>query len=248
MPSIPSLLLVDVLGVGARWKSGGTDAAEAAFDVLAEIVETVLRDAPSTILGAELQTDTVCIASTSTNAALRVARDVYLEAFLRQRRERAWLRGVLVHRPQKLHLHDMRQPCRSLGGRIVVHRLAPPLLNAISLEKSGFKGMRMLVHPRLVTPLVKEAARITLGNDTTVDTLVRLPAPAYGHKRLAGFHDLLWMATDDQEEWRRRAARMARRLRQAAHSNEEVVHAAATQVVFDACEEALGYRSVPKRR
>ena len=238
---LPSLILIDVLGVRARWGTGARHAVSA-FETLAELVETAIEDAPPAVLGAEIESDTAVVACRSTNAALRFVRMLYLDAFLgrsaaEERRERLWLRGVLVPRPPSLEIDEVRTPRRRAGGRVVVNDLAPAFTAAVALEKSGFKGMRFVVHGDLVTSKVKAAAAVRTQGGGSADTVVRISGDRTYPSALKGFHDYLWMATSDDDEWKRITSRMARRLRQAAHDPDEVVQAAGTQVAFDACAE-----------
>jgi hypothetical protein len=251
VPAIPSLLLVDVLGVKARWVRGGAEEAVSAFEQLADLVAAEMASAPKAILGAEVESDMAVIASTSTNAALQFAKSLYLRAFVsrtavQERSERLWLRGVLLPRPARLSLSRMR--VRQIHGddRVVVVHLAEPLLEAISSEKAGYKGMRLVVHPQLVTRLVQAAAAVERPSGGSANTLVQLTNRPYP-QRLRGFHDFLWMATPDRDEWRSRSDRMVRRLRYAVHDDEEVAQAAGTQIVFDECERVLRTRIVPRR-
>jgi hypothetical protein len=246
MPPLPSLILIDLLGVRARWTAGGADAATSAFDDLTRLVQEAVNVGPDEITGAETESDSAVILCTSTNAALRVAKSLFLRTFTestasQERFHRIWLRGVLVPRPSDLSIRDLRIRRLKLSGRLTVNELSRPLLDAIALEKSGFRGMRLVVHPRLLTSRVRSAAALQLIDGESAQTLARVTGERVYPTRLKGFEDFLWMATNSPKEWRRLSGRMTRRLRYATRDDEEVVQAAATQVVFDACEAELGY-------
>jgi hypothetical protein len=252
---IPSLVLVDVLGVRARWETHGADGAQEAFSALRSLVETALEDAQgSMVLEAVLESDAALILCGSTNAALRLAGSLFLHAFAdrtptQERRDRIWLRGVVLPRPVGLRLDHLRvrATIRADEVPIYVDQLAPELLAAIAAEKSGFKGMRLLVHPRLLTSRVREHATVSFSSGgEPISTILRLSGNSYT-PRLKGFEDLLWMATNEEIVWKDLTNRMARRLRLAAHDLGELPQAASTQVLFDACESVLEPRFTRKR-
>lgn len=117
-------------------------------------------------------------------------------------------------------------------GRLSTHGYSSPLLDAISVERSGFKGMRILVADPLITEPLRTAARIPIGGRYLIP-LKRLDHSDY---RVQGFQDWLWMLVPDEEAWSRTLRQMAARLRWAAKDSDEFVQAAATQVVFHECE------------
>lgn len=237
--NIPSLLLIDMLGVRARWAEGGAEGATEAFDTLIDLVDDAV-DENEDITCAVVESDMSVILCRSASAALRTGREIFQSAFggpaSRERRRRVWLRGVCVPRPKRLDLEGLRRPQRR--SFVHVYEYAPAVLEAIALEKCGFRGMRLVVSPELLTDGVRSRMSIGTADEPVVPFRRLAPAPAYP-RQLDGFEDLLWMADEDPDKWRRYRARMTTRLRQASYDNEELVQAAATQIVFDECERAL---------
>ena len=131
------------------------------------------------------------------------------------------------------------RPLTSELSQIAVHEYSGDLLDAISMEKSGFRGMRLLIDPSLVNIGLRKAFRRKVGSNW-LHVFKHLENSAYG-PRLEKHQDVLWMATGNEEEWRQRRARMSTRMRFSARVPDEVLQAAATQVVFDECDAI--YRS-----
>jgi hypothetical protein len=127
--------------------------------------------------------------------------------------------------------------------QVEITTYSPPLLTAISVEKSGFKGMRLLVDGALITKPIRAAWKIPIGKRTFIPfrRLRHSVYPAMGDR----FEDFLWMASGDNEEWDDRKIVMAKRLRLAGNDPEEFAQAAATQVVFHECDAIL--QSLRKR-
>jgi hypothetical protein len=119
-----------------------------------------------------------------------------------------------------------------------VSTLSRSLLEAISVEKAGFKGMRLLIDRDLVTDTVRDRFAIDMaeGRFAPIRVIESTPYPG----RLASrYADVLWMATDDEDEWRALRGRLATRMRWSANDPEEVLQGAATQVVFNECDDLL---------
>ncbi len=102
------------------------------------------------------------------------------------------------------------------------------------MEKSGFKGMRLLVNLELVTTHVQNEMRLAFGKRTLIP-FRRLNYSYYPERVSEGYTDFLWMACQSEEEWQDRTLRMTSRLRYAARDEEELAQAAATQIVFHEC-------------
>lgn len=135
---------------------------------------------------------------------------------------------------------------RDEEGIFQVTTLAPVLLDAIAMEKSGFRGMRLLVERDLLSRSDRFELREWLGCEPLIPVR-RLSYSAYP-PRMDTYEDILWMGTCNDDEivqWRRR---MGTRMRFVARDAEEMQHAAATSVVFDECAEILAHASQPRSR
>ena len=113
-------------------------------------------------------------------------------------------------------------------------RYSESALLAVSVEKAGFRGMRLLVDNDLVTKAVQEATKISFDSHTLIP--FRQLNYSYYPSRLDGrYTDFLWMAGDSKDEWHQLNLHMTSRLRYAAKDSEELAQAAATQIVFHEC-------------
>lgn len=227
------LLFVDMLGVKARWQHGGRAAAESTFQHFWGLIGFALREeSPDTVSAGILESDSFAIDCKSTGIALRIAKRLYRAAFTRtseNKDDRTWIRGVLLNR-------NSDQPLRRLTtfktkAPIDLMLYTGDLLDAIAIEKSGFRGMRFLVDPTLITAELREEARLSKEGYYFVP-FAKLRHSLYPTGPSSGFYDYLWMATVDPEEKAELDVIMARRLRYASKSAEESLHAAATQVIF----------------
>jgi hypothetical protein len=99
--------------------------------------------------------------------------------------------------------------------------------------------MRLLVEGSLLSRSVQNQVRTYLGTSPMIP-FRRLEFGRYP-ERMEDFEDVLWMGTSDEEEFRRRRQRMATRIRLASRDTEEIQQAAATQIVFDECAEAMSH-------
>lgn len=241
---------VDLLGVRARWHAGGRASAEAAFERLETLVgDALARLAPKTLRDGAIETDSAALVFNSAEEALGFIRDLFSEAFAapsRARDERIWIRGTVTSIQNRGH--GLRRSAPLAGqARVRVNRLDAGLLDAIAVEKSGFKGMRIVVEEKLLTPAVRERFAVKAGSRQLVP-FKSLTNSVYPHRIASVYEDFLWMARSEEPEWRRLKRSMSDRLRWSAQDSEEFVQAASTQVVFN--ETAAIFRSLetPRRR
>lgn len=231
------LLFVDLLGVRARWLKGGREAAERAFQEFRNLVAASLRNIRSEHLTHGLvESDAAALTFCNVETALCVGRTMYLAAFTQTNRT-SWLRGCIVKHDDDSFLRRST----SYAGRISHIELilySGGLLDAISVEKSGFKGMRILVEKDLVTPEVNGALKQPIGHLNFMP-LTKLRDSTYPARLEESFLDYLWMGTTERARFEELRRTMAWRLRNAASEPEEFIQAAATQVVFHECAAIL---------
>jgi len=234
---------IDLLGVRARWHRGGREEAEAAFSRLRQLVAYAIRETnPSTIVNGAVETDASAVVFESTDEAVRYAQTLYLHAFksaTRRQHNRIWLRGTLTRVDDPRNLRS--ESDLPINPKIKVYNLEPGLLEAISVEKSGFKGMRLIIEEALVTDSVRQAFTIKVRGQAFYP-FRKLTNSAYPGRIENGFQDFLWMAHQKEADWRRVKHLMAARLRWSAQSPEEFLQAASTQVVFN--ESVAIFRSL----
>jgi hypothetical protein len=231
------LLFVDLLGAKAQWQRQGRVGAEAAFRQLRDLVATSLQAVDhSALIDGLIETDAAAIVCSSVEHCLTIGLEVFRKAFFNTNDDtcqRLWLRGVITQLPQYAGLRSLRSLPR-LNGRIKVSDLAPGLLDAISVEKSGFKGMRLLITASLITRPLLDRFVIAVGSRH----LAPFKTLAHSHypTRLGrDFEDVFWMLQDSEAQWEQAKQTMALRLRLAARDPEEFIQAASTQVLFHEC-------------
>lgn len=240
---------IDLLGVRARWHEGGRESAEAAFGRLEALVgETLARLAPTTLRDGAIETDSAALVFSSSVEALEFIRDLFSEAFAAPRRtkdERLWIRGTVTAIQSR---GALRHSAPLTGhGKVRIYRLDGGLLDAIAVEKSGFKGMRIVVEEKLLTAAVREHFAVRAGS-RTLDAFKSLTNSVYPRRIASVYEDFLWMARNEEAEWRKLKRSMSDRLRWSAQDSEEFLQAASTQVVFN--ETVAIFRSLesPRRR
>lgn len=244
------ILFTDLLGVKNRWQRGGRVAAEKAFLAFEEALVTTLQGAEITgLLEGAIETDATALVLDSTAQAVRAGVALYktvFDAATTEESDRWWLRGVILPLEP---LEALRLPRALSAPYSQVHfvQYAGALLDAIAIEKSGVKGMRLLISDELVTPAVREQFRISVGSRFLIP-FRRLSYSAYPTTIAATFQDVLWMLSPEQAVWEGRRQMMASRLRWSARDNEEAVQAAATQVLFHEAERIVGSLEVRESR
>jgi hypothetical protein len=233
----PVILFVDVLGVRSKWLTGGQSAAEAAFQEFRTLIAASMKGTVSdSLVRGVVESDSAALTFSGLLPALESAKALYSAAF-RRKRGRVWLRGCIVSLDGKNALRTSTTFSGKLS-KVELTLYGKPLLEAIAVEKSGFKGMRLLVESRLINPDVRVAVKQPIGHLNFIP-LCKLKAMRYP-KRLDGFFvDYLWMASVNRDEFEDMRSIMAVRLRGAASEPEEFAQAAATQVVFHECGAIL---------
>lgn len=240
----PTLLFVDILGTKSVWKEGGREGAAALFERFARLIDDEVSRDPERVTSGGVESDCVALICPSAGDAVSVGIGLYERAFFdgptpRTSEARIWLRGVVVplEGPAGIEWLRTASPLSTHSPNIRRERYSGDLLDAIAMEKAGFRGMRLLADSSLVTPSVKRQFRFRV-SDTWFQRFKHLTNSDYG-ARLDDHVDVLWMVTADAEDWRTRRTRMSARMRYSARHAEEVLQAAATQVVFDECDAIL---------
>lgn len=228
-----SLLFIDVLGVKSRWLSQGRLGAEAAFTRLGDLAATALsRETTDTVFAAFAESDAFCADVADLDAALRIADTIYRTAFekdIKDTPKRYWLRGVVVPsdgeplRSEKTTLTELPTFKRS--------SYSSALLDAVNFEKSGFRGMRLLVSHDLIDSAARRRHTVSI-DGLRIKRLTKLKHSPYPNRTANGFDDYLWFAPHSRDQWNTYDSMMASRLRYAAVDSDEFVQAAATQLLF----------------
>lgn len=235
------ILFVDLLGVRSRWHAGGRAEAERAFVTLRTLVVAALREAGTNRPTAGgVETDASTLVFQSASEAISVGTTLYRLAFATGQTasdERLWLRGAIVPFEPAEPLRTERSLSPPYTA-LKYQQYAGSLLDAIAIEKSGIKGMRLIIDASVVTDRVCRQFRIPISTRYLIP-FRRLNHSPYPPRIESGYRDVLWMASADEEDWAGLKQRMATRLRHSSHNPEELLQAAATQVVFHECNAML---------
>lgn len=231
------ILFIDMLGARKHWLNGGVDESMPTFFRFKKRVSAAARRSPAgEVLDGVIETDAAMLVCQSTIEAACIARRLFLDAFdtrMNSTVPRDWYRGCIVPHSEGDFLRS-GQPLRSPLQNINAFRYSESALEAVSVEKSGFKGMRLLVKGDLIDSTVHAKMKIPFGTHTLIP--FRKLSHSYYPSRVAGeFTDFLWMACQPDSEWYDLALHMTSRLRFAGRDPEELAQAAATQIVFNEC-------------
>lgn len=238
---LSALLYIDALGLKALWRDKGQQAVKLSLSRFRDRIRSALSEAsPRTVIEGGVQSDAAAILFEDPVEAVRVGVQLYLSVFMKavpdeQHRPRLWLRGVIVSSARSTADHLLANPLtreRRLPDweQVRVLLQSTDLFKAISQEQSGFRGMRLLIEDDLVDATMTDALQLEVGQRPLYRTrrLTHSQYPA----RLKHSQDILWMLTDDAQEWAARQEQMTRLLRHAARNPDEFVQAASTSLVF----------------
>jgi hypothetical protein len=242
-----ALLFVDMLGVKARWHTGGRESAEKAFSDFRSIIrDAIEREGVHKIVNGAIESDSAALICNSVKSAILIGRSAFQIAFCRSwdsNDERIWLRGVIVAANASDNLRT-DQPLASNLPQVKVSEYSPSLLDAIASEKSGFKGMRLLIGGGITGHAIRREYRIKV-NDREICPAVRLQSPPYPERLKDGYRDVLWMASELEHQQEELLMHMQNRFRWSASNAEEFAHAAVTQILFHRC--SLFFASIRRR-
>ncbi|MDQ3964639.1 MAG: hypothetical protein M3277_12135 [Actinomycetota bacterium] len=237
-----ALFFADLLGVRSKWHKHGRLGAEKAFSRFKELCTSTIEDYDAgSLVDGGIESDALALKCASAEVAARFGMDFYKRAFLAATEEgdidqRFWVRGAII----PIEEVDPLRTAESLPApyaQIQSVTYSGPLLDAISVERSGIKGMRLLIHQELISMDLQNAVSVDF-HGNRLETIIQLPYTP-NPERIAeeGYQDLLWMA--DPAHWETLRTTMVRRLQWAVKNSEEFAQAAATQVVFHECQESI---------
>jgi hypothetical protein len=204
----------------------------AAFDHFTRFMIAAARADLAHVIDGGIETDAAVFVCDGLAPALRIARRAFLRAFATPQgrfKERRWLRGAVV--PGDGSVLRTERAAHGPGSKVKIYTYSRAFFDAVAVEKSGFRGMRLLVRGGLVTSVERNSLAIPVGARAFVP-LKRLRHSTYPSGPADDLQDYLWMGTNEPEEWRRLHRQMSTRLRESTLDSEEFVQAAATQVLF----------------
>ena len=157
-----------------------------------------------------------------------------------KKNKKIWLRGIII--PANKEANNLLRTKNTLKNtipQVEVYKFSNNLLDAIAAEKSGFKGMRLLIIG--FGKSVRETAlAISCDGISSFRPLKCIVPPGYPVQLGDGVYDYMWMASTNEEKWKEMNRIMTYRLRDAAENSEEFIQAAATQIVFTHCGQMFG--------
>jgi hypothetical protein len=242
---VAALLYLDLLGVRSRWHKGGKDGVKKFVEKFRVLVRDAIVDAKGEKLRGGLEADSLAIVCPTVEVALDISRKVYRTAFLaatKQSEDRLWIRGVVTQCDINASLRTVAT-MKSLAD-VKDYQYGDALLDAIAVERSGVKGMRILIDNAFVNDKLRAAYRISIGQRFLIP-FKKLHNSAYPPRVGKGYQDYLWMASSDKDS-DDLSVRMEQRLRWSSNEAEEFIQAAATMVLFGECR-AIRY-SIENRR
>ena len=235
------LLFIDMMGIRYRWRTEGRTGVQHAFEVFSRLIrKTLAEQTRDSVVAGGVESDSAALICSDIGSASKIAKGVFCSAFLSARTPsdpRIWLRGVIVPAGEEVDLR-WDEPLAQDHPEVIVAKYSSPLLNAIAVEKCGFKGMRVLVTggPELGERTRSRQVNLRLDESSKhFRPFRKIQGLGYPGRLPNGYTDFLWMACESEEEWAKMKGTMVQRLKWSAGNQDELVHAAATQAVFHHC-------------
>lgn len=236
------LAFLDMLGVRDKWTKEGREGAEDTFIKFRNLIAHSLRVLdPDEIIEGVIETDAFVLVCKSTDSALKFMKKIYMDSFrqtLTNENNRIWLRGVVIpkHKDGEMRWKKKLNPPYD---KVSLTLYSEDLFDAIALEKSGIKGMRVVVDKELINDEIRKKWIIKIDHLNFL-TLKKLRNSSYPNRLNENYLDFLWMAEENDEKIIEIERLMALRLRKSANSQEEFIQAAATQLLFHEYSAMMG--------
>jgi hypothetical protein len=235
------LLFIDQLGTKSKWLRGGKEAAEEAFKNFRTFSASALKQIESSeIVTGVVETDSFVLVTRTLEAALAVGKRFYRRSFENVGESRLWLRGAIVPIKKKEEEElRLKKTFAKPYEKVDLFLYNEDLMEVIQIEKSGYKGMRLLVHKEIITAEVRRNMLMKISGRNFIP-FAELQSCPYPKRLDKQFQDYLWMAETEKKDIGKLDVQMSKRLRLAALDSEEFLQAAATQVAFHECKAITG--------
>lgn len=235
-----AIVHIDLLGVQKMWGEGGASAVKGRIEEFNEFIlrqfnylpPELHRDGEYTVI---LSGDSVSVMCQDFDQVIGIATHLFVQAFYDtdKRKQPFWLRGA-ISTWQNQHLTANTVPIHSksiqIGTRYVTE---DDYLAVLALEKSGFKGMRLIIDRRLL----KDYGRIYQfsweGYKKSIGSIATLTECTYPHGE--HYADVLWMI-ESKHRFEQLKGIMASRFKKSTGNPEEFSQASWTRAVFDQVE------------
>jgi len=235
-----AILLVDLLGVQKMWQQGGATKVKARIEEFNEFVLNKInylpselhRDGEYTLI---LSGDSFVVTCNDIDQAVGIGIHMFTQAFYESDNASSpfWLRGAISSwKNQYLVMNTVQVSAKGLqiGTRYVSE---DDYLNVLALEKSGFKGMRLIVDRKLLPSYGTAYTKLWSGFTKPLYLTCRLEQCSYPMDTAGSqFVDILWMA-EKEDRFNSLRNIMAKRFKNTTRDPDEFVQAAWTRATFD---------------
>lgn len=238
-----AILFLDLLGVQKMWATGGAPMVRLRIDEFNAFVEEQLNFLPATIhrngdYTVVLQGDSLAVMCQDFDQAIGMGIHFFVQAFYAtDKMDRPfWLRGA-ISRWSNQYLTFNSVPVKTKGIEVGTrYANDEEYLAVLALEKSGFRGMRLLVDASLLSDRGKSFEQTWTGFHRPLRLVTKLrqcPYPAGEN-----YNDVLWMASDEKR-YEHLKGIMASRFKACTADPDEFAQAAWTRASFDQVESLV---------
>ncbi|MCW5898590.1 MAG: OST-HTH/LOTUS domain-containing protein [Flavobacteriales bacterium] len=232
-----AVLFVDVLGVQKMWRSGGAVAVKERIEEFNTFVtkqlpylpDYVHRDAEFTVM---LGGDSVAILCQDVVQAVEIGIHLFEQAFYSSASTRFpfWLRGAISEWNNQ-YSPISAAPIFSKGVQVgKVETMEDDYLRVLALEKSGYRGMRIIIERGLGRQANEEFTRLWSDFKRPLYLITQLREMVYPPG--GEYSDVLWMANDELKYGHFKGI-MAQRFKASVKDSDEMMQAAWTRATFD---------------
>lgn len=239
-----AILFIDLLGVQKMWKYGGANSVKQRIEQFNDFIidqtnylpSTVHRDAEYTLL---LSGDSVSIMCQDYQQAIEMGIHFFQQAYYSTGRygEALWLRGA-ISKWGNQYFPFNTEPIQSkeiqVGTKYV---LEDDYLGVLALEKSGFKGMRLIIDKSLLSCYGRSFSRKWDGFHQDLGIVATLRECTY--PKDGEFADVIWMAGDTEERYQHLKGIMSSRYKKSVNDPDEFAQASWTRLVFDQVDSII---------
>ncbi len=239
-----AILFIDLLGVQKLWLTGGYTAVKDRIQRFNTFVleqanflpAQVHREGEYTVI---LAGDSVSIMCQDFEQAIGMGVHFFVQAFYSTGKtgKPFWLRGA-IDRWHNQYLPVNTVPIHAKGLQIGTQYVnEDDYLKVLALEKSGFRGMRLIVDRNVLPGGGLDYQAAWSGLSKPLGLIARLNECTYPEGE--GYADVLWMAADQEHKYGHMKAIMSQRFKRCTREPDEFVQAAWTRAVFDQVESLV---------
>jgi len=238
-----AILFIDLLGVQKMWSVGGAPQVKARIKEYNDFIVKQLTYLPHDLhrdgeYTAIISGDGVSVSCQDYDQAIGIGIHIFTQAFYYSDKASTpfWLRGAISKwSNQRLTMNTV--PLRAKEIDVGTHYvIEDEFLTVMALEKSGFKGMRLLVDTRLLENQGRNYKRQWDDFAKPLGIVTKLKEFEYYKDK--DYADILWMA-DDKDRFSQLKGIMASRFKRSSKDSDEFSQAAWTRATFDQVETLI---------